>query len=99
MSCLSVNIRKVSGLEATMTRQGGIDASLRKIGGITASLRKAGGLSADISRQGGLTANIYLVCTVGTRKYLRVTPEEPMWITLGHDLTYTVRSNTDWIVL
>ena len=60
--------------------------------------RVGGDCSLSAERVGGLQMSVYLVCDIGRQEYLMVTPEMPMWIVVGEDLSYRVRSNTDWIV-
>ena len=60
--------------------------------------RVGGDFRMNAERLGGLKMNVFFVCDVGRQEYIRVTPEEPMWIVVGEDLTYRIRSNTGWIV-
>ena len=60
--------------------------------------RVGGDFRMSAERLGGLKMNVYFVCDVGRQEYIKVTPEEPMWIVVGEDLTYRIRSNTGWIV-
>lgn len=45
------------------------------------------------------SVNISLVCKVGKDKFLRVMPSEPMWVTTDSSVTYTIYSNTNWIIV
>ena len=90
MGCLNVMTQRVGGLNVATQRVGGLDVELTRIGKLDVSAK----------RVGSLKVKVLFVCTVGrTSKYLRVTPENPLWITVGQDLTYTIRSNADWVVL
>lgn len=87
-------------LNVTTQRVGGLNVSTKRVGGLDAKLKRVGKLDVSAKRVGGLKVTVLFVCTVGrTSKYLRVTPENPLWITVGHDLTYTIYSNADWVVL
>jgi len=60
---------------------------------------RVGGISASASRIGGIGVSVALICEVGTGYYLRVTPTDPqtlMWVVPGNEITYSVKSNTDW---
>lgn len=39
-----------------------------------------------------------IVCSIGNRQYLNVSPDEIQWITPDCGVIYTVESNTKWII-
>lgn len=45
-----------------------------------------------------MSVNTYLICMVNLRKYIFVSPEEAMWITVDSSVDYDIRSNTDWLI-
>ena len=91
MGCLSMHIERIGGdLHMAAERIGGdLNMTAERIGG---------DLHMTAERIGGLQMNVYFVCDVGREEYIKVTPEEPMWIVVGEDLTYRIRSNTGWII-
>lgn len=99
MGCLNVTTQRVGGLSVTTQRTGCLNVTTQRTGGTDVKLTREGGLDVSTERVGGLRVNIYFICSVGKGKYLRVTPEEPLWITVGQDLTYIIRSNSDWVIL
>ena len=79
---------------------GCLSMHIERVGGdcnVTAN-RVGGDCRLSTERVGGLKMSILFVCDVGRQEYIRVTPEEPMWIVVGEDLTYRIRSNTGWII-
>ena len=91
MGCLSMHIERVGGdCNVTANRVGG-DCRL-------SAERIGGDCRLSTERVGGLKMSILFVCDVGRQEYIRVTPEEPMWIVVGEDLTYRIRSNTGWLI-
>ena len=91
MGCLTIHIDRVGGdFRMSAERVGGdFHMSAERVGG---------DFRMNAERLGGLKMNVFFVCDVGRQEYIRVTPEEPMWIVVGEDLTYRIRSNTGWIV-
>ncbi len=89
MGCLNVGIQGIMPFVPVIGRKGGcaVDTSLER------------DFNAAVTRDDLCTMAVSLICKVGTDTYIRVTPTEPLWITVGQDLTYTVHSNTDWVVL
>ena len=102
MGCLSMHIERVGGdCNVTANRVGGdCRLSAERIGGdCRLSTERVGGdCRLSTERVGGLKMSILFVCDVGRQEYIRVTPEEPMWIVVGEDLTYRIRSNTGWLI-
>lgn len=90
MACLNLNIERIG--EETILSSEHVGACSLDVDGIDGAM-----LSNTIIGKLGLS--ILLVCKAGDREYLKVTPTEPLWIVLGSDLSYEVRSNTNWIVL
>lgn len=78
---------------------GCLNVRLTNKGGCDVYITPKNSLDAKYTDKGGIKVNIYFVCRVGTREYLRVTPEEPIWITMDEMGVYTVYSNTNWIVI
>lgn len=99
MGCLSVDIKGLSGIVANYDNIGGISSNYEKESGIDTKYSNLGGMDAIYTNATKIEVNYYFICTVGTKKYLKVTPDEPLWITIGEDITYTIRSNSDWIIL
>lgn len=100
MDCLKIRIDRTGAASLRIERKGG-DARVhinRIGGGARVRLNRIGGSSISSERMGGLKMTAYLVCDVGRQKYLRVTPDEPIWIDVGIDGIFTIRSNTEWIV-
>ena len=62
MSCLSVIIRRIGEMAASLTRVGGLTASVRRIGEMTARTERIGEMTATITRIGEMTCRIGLVC-------------------------------------
>lgn len=59
------------------------------------------GIQSAVARKtGGLvTACCSLVCALNGTTYLRVTPKDPqtlIWAVPGNEITYSVKTNTDW---
>lgn len=40
-----------------------------------------------------------LICSLNVKGYIEVSPEEIQWLTEDSDITYLVKSNTDWRIL
>lgn len=99
MGCLNVRIQRVNGLHTGFSPVGGIIANYTNKNGVESKYTRIDGMDAKYEKKSGVKVNFYFVCRVGTREFLRVTPEEPIWITMDEMGVYTVRSNTDWIVL
>ena len=53
-------------------------------------------MHADAMSNGSVTAS--LVLEPSLYPYLRVYPEQPLWIDVGADIDYLIRSNTDWLI-
>lgn len=99
MGCLSVSIRRIGGLQTDFKCQNDITTHYTYKGGVDVDYTPKNEIDATYTKQGGMKVNLYFVCRVGTREYLRVTPEEPIWITMDESGVYTVYSNTNWIVI
>ena len=89
MGCLNVGIQGQIHFIPVIGREGGCSADV--------SLERD--FHTAIARDELCTMAVSLTCKVGTDTYIRVTPTEPLWITIGHDLIYTIHSNTDWAIL
>lgn len=102
MGCLSMHIERVGGDCRMAAERVGDDfqMSAERIGGDCqlGAERVGGDCRLGAERVGGLQMMVFFVCEVGRQEYIRVTPEEPMWIVVGEDLTYRIRSNTGWII-
>lgn len=99
MSCISVILGKpnTGDVVITPTPIGEASIDTKPIGWFDIDvLNKTPTISA--SKVGNVKLNIYLICRVGTGKYLRVTPTETMWIWVDNSIDYNVYSNTNWIV-
>lgn len=99
MGCLQVEFQRIGGVKVDYTPINDIGVTYERIGGTKVEYKQLNDLNVSYKRLGGLKVEYYLICTVGTDKYLKVTPEEPIWITMDEMGVYTVRSNTDWVVL
>lgn len=99
MGCLSVDIRELSGIVANYVPTSGISTTFEKESGVDVEYTNLTGMDAIYTNTTKIEVNYYFICTVGTKKYLKVTPSEPLWITMDEMGVYTVRSNTDWIIL
>lgn len=76
---------------------GCIAAKATRIDGIEASAHSIGNTSDSTSHSiGNINVTASLVCSVGTNKFIRVTPTEPMWIDVGFSINYYIESNTNW---
>jgi len=62
MGCLSVIIRRIGEMAASLTRIGGLSASVRRVGEMTARTERIGEMSATVRRVGEMTCRIGLVC-------------------------------------
>ena len=40
-----------------------------------------------------------LICSLNVKGYIEVSPEEIQWLTEDTDITYIVKSNTDWEII
>lgn len=99
MGCLNVKIQRVSGCQTEFSHVGGMIANYTNKNGVESKYTRIDGMDAKYEKKSGLKVNLYFVCRVGTREFIRVSPEEPIWITMDEMGVYTVRSNTDWVVL
>lgn len=99
MGCLNVRLKSVSGYQTGYTPLNGIDVNYGSGNSIGSNYTSLNDISAKYGKKGGAKVNFYFVCRVSTREFLRVTPENPIWITMDEMGVYTIRSNTDWIVL
>lgn len=98
MGCLSVGIQKVGGLSVGTSNLNGLEVGFAKVSGCEVGYAPISGISVEAERHGGLNVEVFFVCKVGTREFIKVTPLEPLWIDVNMDGTYTIRSNTDWIL-
>lgn len=89
MACLNLNIERIGGSANLLPE---------RVGACSLEVDNIEGAMLSNTIIGGLGLSILLVCKARGGEYLRVTPTEPLWIVLGSDLSYNVRSNTDWIV-
>lgn len=96
MGCLSVGIQKAGGLSVGTANLNNLDVGFAKVSGCDVGYSQISGIYAESERIGGLTVEVLFVCRVGTREFIKVSPEEPLWIDVGFDGTFTVRSNTAW---
>lgn len=55
-------------------------------------------INVSVKRIGGINVSVGVVCRVGIKKYLRVTPQDPQWIDVNFSADYNIESNTDWLV-
>lgn len=79
MSCISVRVGKpyVGGVSVVSPTVGEVSVDTNPTGWFDIDvLNKTPTISA--SKVGNVRLNIYLICRVGTGKYLRVTPTETM---------------------
>lgn len=97
MSCVSVKIglQGAGSVEVDVPQRGGVSARVLR-GSCRASVSGLGTARAVIMGMGGVGA--YLVCEAGRGAYLRVTPVDPVWVTMTESGVYDVRSNTNWII-
>lgn len=77
---------------------GCLSLHIERVGGASLDTSRMGGCSISAQRIGGLEMSVTFVCSIRQGVYLRVIPAEPMWIDVGLDVNYSVRSNTDWTV-
>ena len=89
MGCLHVDVNRIKSATA----------NAKQVCGLNGSADRLGGCKVAADKKNLLNISVYFVCTVGGDKYIRVTPEEPLWITVNQDLTYTIHSNSDWVIL
>lgn len=97
MSCISVKIglQGKGSVQVDVPQRGGVSASLKR-GFCSTDIVGLGTARAVIMGMGGVGA--YLVCEAGRGAYLRVTPVDPVWVTMTESGVYDVRSNTNWII-
>lgn len=76
---------------------GDVSALVLDSGNTTGSITGDTG-SVAVSRQADGQVCASLVLKPSNYVYLRVKPEEVMWIDVGYDFDYNVFSNTDWMV-
>lgn len=97
MSCISVKIglQGAGSVQVDIPQRGGVSASLRR-GFCTTDIAGLGTARAIITGMGGVGA--YLVCEAGRAPYLRVSPKEPLWVSMEERGVYEVQSNTDWFI-
>lgn len=98
MGCLSVGIQRVGGLSVGTENLNGLEVGCAKVSGCEVGYAPISGLYTEAERHGGLKVDVFFVCKVGTREFVKVTPLEPLWIDVGFDGTYRIRSNTNWSV-
>lgn len=99
MGCLNVRIQRVNGLHTGFSPMNSIDVQFENKNSLESKYTSRNDITARYEKKSGVKVNFYFVCRVGTREFIRVSPEEPIWITMDEMGVYTVRSNTDWIVL
>lgn len=83
MACLQVEIKKLGGIEANVSRY---DVSLSfEI--------------SDVFKNNHLKLSCGIICSVGDVHYLRVLPHEIQWITPDEAIVYMVESDTNWTII
>lgn len=100
MSCISVQLGlpKTGGVNVTNPPTSNVSANPLPTGWFEVdTLNKKPNIST--SKVGNVRLNVFLICRTGKGVYLRVKPNEVMWITIDSSINYEVRSNTDWIVV
>ena len=75
---------------------GCINVSVSRLGGVSAVVGSEGGIGLQADRRGGIEFSVSLVCAIGAGRYLRVKPQEPLWIDVGAPDAWTVTSNVAW---
>lgn len=97
MSCIRVRTSVQHGgrIASSVQSLGCIHTSIEQ-GGIRASVDDVHHLSSTLLENGSMRS--YLVCEADRDAYLRVTPVEPVWVTMTESGVYDVRSNTHWII-
>lgn len=100
MGCLSVNMTRIGGMEATAKRIGGdIAVKMTRVSDFAASITRVGGMKVSFARIGGNAAiRLVQVCKTDIRKpYLRINPEM-IWVFPDWAVDNEVFSNTKWKV-
>lgn len=97
MSCIRVRttVQRGGSIAAGVQPFGGVSASVQ-MGGISAQVDDVHHLQSTLLENGSMRA--YLVCEAGKAPYLRVSPEEPLWVSMEERGVYDVQSNTDWFI-
>ena len=96
MGCINVSVSRLGGVSAVVGSEGGIGVGVSPISGIAASADRVGGIGLQADRRGGIEFSVSLVCVIGAGRYLRVKPQEPLWIDVGAPDAWTVTSNVAW---
>lgn len=97
MSCLSVEIVRIGGLDGSCARASGLQASVAWVGGLGVSVCVAGLLTGNLAWKSDFVAHIQQVCSVNTTEpYLEIEPEI-IWLA-DWGATNDVLSNTHWNV-
>lgn len=83
MACLQVEIKKLRGIEASVSRYD-VPLSFE---------------ISDVFKNNHLKLSCGIVCSVGDVHYLRVLPHEVQWITPDEAIVYMVESDTNWTII
>lgn len=83
MACLQVEIKKLRGIEADVSRYD-VPLSFE---------------ISDVFKNNHLKLSCGIVCSVGDVHYLRVLPHEIQWITPDEAIVYMVESDTNWTII
>ena len=83
MACLQVEIKKLGGIEASVSRYD-VPLSFE---------------ISDVLKSNHLKLSCGIVCSVGDVHYLRVSPHEVQWITPDEAIVYMVESDTNWTIV
>ena len=101
MSCISLELRMLNEpLVLSTERIGGISVNaslvnkLIKINTFDAVIH----LIVKVKAVPNLKVRTSIVCSIGNKRYLNVSPDEIQWITPDCGVIYTVESNTKWII-
>lgn len=98
MGCLSVGFKIIGNTSIDTNNLNGCNVRCIEACGCNVGYTHVGKLHLETEKHNRIDVDLFFVCKVGTKEYLKVTPSEPLWIDVNNDGTYTVRSNTNWIL-
>lgn len=98
MGCLSVGFKILGHTSIDTYNINGCNVGYVEACGCKVGYTHIGELHLGTEKINKIDVDLFFVCKVGTKEYLKVTPSEPLWIDVNNDGTYTVRSNTNWIL-
>lgn len=101
MSCITGHTHRVTGVfgASAQTESGVVEATSLVLSGVVGADTDVltGVVSALADRACGvINAHCSVVCFVNSTLFLRVEPQENVWLDVGESVDYSVYSNTTW---